>query len=88
MGGRERGGRKPTDTSASESRSGTQEYRLEKDIRERDKGFYRGERTGRHRIHELRRQVSGSRECYWWKDKNHSRTWWQGRTRTTDLLNT
>lgn len=52
MGGRERGGRKPTDTSASKSRNGTQEYRSEKDIRERDKGFYRGqlERTGRHRI--------------------------------------
>lgn len=48
MGGRERGGRKPTDTSASKSRNGTQEYRSEKDIRERDKGFYRGqlERTG------------------------------------------
>lgn len=52
MGGRERGGRKPTDTSARESRNGTQEYRSEEDIREKDKGFYRGqlERTGRHRI--------------------------------------
>lgn len=40
------------DTSARESRNGTQEYRSEEDIRERDKGFYRGqlERTGRHRI--------------------------------------
>lgn len=55
MGGRERGGRKLTDTCASESRNGTQEYRSEKDIRERDKGFYRVEleRTVRHRIYEL-----------------------------------
>lgn len=82
MGGRETGGRKPSDTSASESRNGTQESRSEKDIRERDKGFYRGEpeRTGRHRIYELswKAGVSGSREFYWWKGKNHSRTWWQG----------
>lgn len=55
MGGREEGGRKATDISASESRNGTQESRSEKDIRERDKGFYREEleRTGRHRIYEL-----------------------------------
>lgn len=69
VGGRKRGGRKSTDTSASESRNQTQEYRSEKDTRERDKGFYRGEleRTSRHRIHELswKAEVSGSRECCW-----------------------
>lgn len=92
VGGRKRGGRKPTDTSAMRAGMGHRN-RGQRRTKERGiKGFYRGEleRTGRHRIYELSSKagVSGSRECHWWKDKNHCRTWWQGWTRTTDLLNT